>query len=301
MSKRVTFILNSSASFSNMYEAASRICELVSSDDVEAKILLANSNHDLHDLARTAVSECSDMVVAGGGDGTVNAVASVVVGSKAVLGVLPLGTLNHFAKDLGIPLALEAAARAIVDGEVVSADVGEVNGQVFLNNSSIGLYPRIVEERTQEQQKGRPKWVAFLHAAVSVLKQYPLSTVHIVIGGKELRRRTPLLFVGNNRYELKGFEIGRRRGLNGGELYVVIASQLGPLQLFILGLKALPGGAPSRGIDVFSVSELWVETHRRRVRVAIDGEVRWMQTPLHYRIRPGALKVIVPKSEARAA
>ena len=123
------------------------------------------------------------MVVAAGGDGTMNAVASALIGTETAMGVLPLGTLNHFAKDLKIPLELEGAVATIVTGRIVPIDVGEVNGHIFLNNSSIGIYPWIVRERETEQRKGYRKWVAFARASISALKRYSLLHVRLRDGG----------------------------------------------------------------------------------------------------------------------
>ena len=105
--------------------------------------------------------------MAGGGDGTVNTVASAVIDTDKTFGVLPLGTLNHFAKDLHIPLDLEAAARTIIAGHTTQVDVGEVNDEIFLNNSSLGLYPRLVQKRKKKQRLGSRKWAAFFWAAIS--------------------------------------------------------------------------------------------------------------------------------------
>ena len=112
-----------------------------------------------------------ELVVAGGGDGTLSAVAAALVGTDTALGVLPMGTLNHFAKDLGIPLKLEKAVQTLFTGKIARVDVGEVNGRIFLNNSSIGFYPRIVQARKREQRRGRSKWVAFAQAAATVFRK----------------------------------------------------------------------------------------------------------------------------------
>jgi diacylglycerol kinase family enzyme len=120
----------------------------------DARITFAADGTDLVNLARVTARGDAERIVAGGGDGTLNAVAAATIDSGKTLGVLPLGTLNHFAKDLGIPLDLEGAVGAIVAGHAVRVDVGEVNGHLFLNNASLGLYPRIVRERERQQRAG---------------------------------------------------------------------------------------------------------------------------------------------------
>ena len=140
-----------------------RLAALFKAQGIDPCISLARHGIEVSTLAWRAVQERSRLVVAGGGDGTLNTVASVLVGTDVALGVLPLGTLNHFAKDLHIPLDLEGAVHTIGAGHSVRIDVGDINGQVFLNNSSLGLYPRIVRHRQKQQERlGRGKWPAFL-------------------------------------------------------------------------------------------------------------------------------------------
>jgi diacylglycerol kinase family enzyme len=151
---------------------------------VQARIVVARNGNELSALAARAVGQSSQPVVAGGGDGTVNAVAAALVTRDAALGVLPMGTLNHFAKDLGIPLDLEAAVRNIFTGRVTRVDVGEVNNRIFVNNSGIGLYPRIVRQREEEQRHGHVKLVAFVLAVGSVIRRYSLLRVRLRIDGR---------------------------------------------------------------------------------------------------------------------
>lgn len=160
------------------------------------KILVAEKGRDIAELARRAVQEHSPAVIAGGGDGTVNAVAAQLVGTSVPLGVLPLGTLNHFARELRIPLEREAALRSLLTGRIASIDVAEVNGCVFVNNSSLGLYPWLVAEREKGQRKGHSKWTAFVQAGFSVLRRYPFLDVRLAVEGSELRYRTPFVFIG---------------------------------------------------------------------------------------------------------
>src|SRR5947199_3052283 len=128
-------------------DAERAVTEAFASCGSRVRVRLAREGSELTELARSAVSNGARAVVAGGGDGTVSAVASALVGTDKALGVLPLGTLNHFAKDLCIPLEVVGAARNVCEGREVSVDVGEVNGRVFINNSGLGLYPHIVRRR----------------------------------------------------------------------------------------------------------------------------------------------------------
>ncbi len=227
----------------------------------------------------------------------INAVASVLIETDRTLGVLPLGTLNHFAKDLHIPPALGESVRTILGGTVARVDVGEVNGRFFLNNSGLGLYPMIVRHREKLQDRlGHGQWPAFLWAALSVLRRYPFLVVRVNAGDHESVRRTPFIFIGNNEYEIARFEIRKR--LDAGRLCLYMARRTGRLGLLRFALRALVGKLKNeKDFDALCTEEVYIETKRTRVHVAIDGEVTVMPTPLHYRVRPGALRVLVPAAE----
>ena len=252
------------------------------------------------DQIRAAVEQAlalhCESVVAGGGDGTLNAVASMLVNRPVTFGVLPLGTLNHFAKDLGIPLDPSAALQSIVAAHTMTVDVGEVNGHFFLNNSSIGLYVDMVRDRDRQQTRlGRGKWPAFVWALLGALRRYAFMTVALSVDGQALVHRTPFVFVGNNAYRTEGFQIGERDGLRGGVLSVYVTDRAGRWRLLGLGLRALAGRLrQAKDFRALVATELRIDTAHRRLRVAIDGELRQLETPLRYRIHPRSLRVIVP-------
>ncbi|MGC4004181.1 MAG: diacylglycerol kinase family protein [Pirellulales bacterium] len=124
--------------------------------DIEAEIRVLPAP-ELTAAAAEAATRSYDAVIGGGGDGTLSAIAGALAGTKMPLGVLPLGTLNHFAKDLKIPMHLADAAWVVAQRRIAQVDVAEVNGRVFLNNSSLGLYPRMVIERDGQRQRGLVK------------------------------------------------------------------------------------------------------------------------------------------------
>jgi diacylglycerol kinase family enzyme len=271
---------------------------------VPAQVTRADSGERIVAEAASAVRAGVSAVVAGGGDGTVSAVASQLAGTAVPLGVLPLGTLNHFAKDLGIPLGIDDAIGVIAQGRIEPVDVGEVNGRVFINNSSLGLYPDIVLDREQQRRRlGRGKWTALVSACVHALQRYPVLSLHIDADGEGLVRRSAFAFVGNNEYTMDGFDIGERTSLRAGRLCLYVTQRTGRFGLIRLALRALAGRLrQARDFDALTVSRLRVDTARRRLRVATDGEVSVMQAPLEYRIRPGALRVLVPPlPDAKAA
>ncbi len=262
---------------------------------------IAHNGTELTELAREAARGRYKVIVAGGGDGTVSSVAASVLDSDKALGVLPLGTLNHFARDMRIPFDLEAAAHTIVAGHTTEVDVAEVNNRIFLNNSSLGLYPIIVREREKRQRLGSGKWPAFVWATIQALRRYPFLDVRLRVNEQFLDRTTPFVFVGNNVYAMDSFNIGLRNNLDRGVLSIYITHRTGRLRLISLALRALIGRLRNdRDFLALSSTEVKIETARKRLRVAFDGEVEVMETPLRYQIRRRALRVIVPaETEAR--
>jgi diacylglycerol kinase family enzyme len=297
MPSHPAIIINAASGADDKEEARARLGEVFAAGGMKARISLARSGEEITELAQRAVKDDCEPIIAGGGDGTINAVASVLLGTKRTLGVLPLGTLNHFAKDLNLPLGLEEAARVCVEGHAPRVDVGEVNGRIFLNNSSLGLYPSIVRHREKQQERlGRGKWPAFFWAVLSVLRRYPFLSVRLSVDGREMTSRTPFVFIGNNEYEMENFNLGGRSCLDKGQLSLYVAHRTGRLGLLRLAFSALFGRLSKQDdFHATCTKEIWIETRRRRLRVATDGEVTVMTTPLHYRVRPGALRVLVPK------
>jgi YegS/Rv2252/BmrU family lipid kinase len=291
----VKVIINIHSGHSDKEEARRRLTEIFAAGRVDSEVSLARSGAEVARLAKQAAQDKWTVIVAGGGDGTVNTVASQAIGADKILGVLPLGTFNHFARDLKIPSDLELAAQAIVSGRTINVDVGEVNGGIFLNNSSLGLYPTIVSEREKKQRLGAGKWPAFVWAAVAALRRYPFLDVRLSADGKEFRRRTPFVFIGNNEYLMERFNIGVRECLDKGRLSVYITNRTGRWGLVRLALRALLGRLrEDKDFLALCTKEVRIQTRHKRLRVAFDGEVELMPPPLHYRSRPGALRVIVP-------
>jgi diacylglycerol kinase family enzyme len=300
--RAVEVIINAASGTSSKEETRLRLAELFRRSGIEARISLVKRGESLVKLAQRAAQGDAAIIVAGGGDGTINTIASTLIDTNKTLGVLPLGTLNHFAKDLKIPLDLEGAARTIIANHVVRVDVGEVNGHIFVNNSSLGLYPSIVHRRKQEQRLGHGKWPAFIWATFSVLRRYPFVDVRLNADGKEISTRTPFVFVGNNKYEMQSFNIGTRARLDAGLLSLYFSHRTSRLGLVRLALRALFGRVEkAEEFVAMCTTEVSIETRRRRIRVATDGEVTIMEPPLRYRIRPLALRVIVPEHDSVGA
>lgn len=243
-----------------------------------------------------AAADGLDALVIGGGDGTIGGVAGRLAGGDLPLGVLPVGTRNHFARDLGLPLDLAAAVRVIAAGRVRRVDVGEVNGRVFVNNSSIGFYPQVVAARDLQRRRfGRRKWLATLIAALRLLRRLPRHRLVVRAGTQVHRHRTVCAFVGNNRYELDLLSLGARPALDRGELCLYLLLPETRLALLLLALQALVGlSADAAELESFLVPRLAIGSRRRKLHVALDGEVCVLRPPLLYRTRPAALPVLAP-------
>lgn len=245
--------------------------------------------------AQEAVGRGSRVVVAAGGDGSVGAVAGAVAGTDASLGVIPLGTLNHFAKDVGIPLDLSKAVQTIVAGKTVPVDVGDLNGHLFVNNASIGMYARLVGERTAIQRLGRRKWVAHGFAAWRVWRRYRRIHAVLHVNGSTRKVRTPFLFVGNNEYQLSGFELGGRKELAGGRLHVCMAPGMRRIGVARLIVTAIFGNiCRLERFEAFTAHRVVVDAGATTQDVSVDGELITARNPLTFRSRPGALRVVVP-------
>jgi diacylglycerol kinase family enzyme len=256
------------------------------------------TGEEMERRARGAAAQELDAVVAAGGDGTVSTIAAALAGTRMPLGILPLGTLNHFAKDLGLPLDLTAAVRTVVHGPSRQVDVARVNGRVFVNNASIGLYPHIVRRRELRRRYLRSnKWVALFFASLRVFRRFPSVRVRLEAQDAAVLRTSPFVFVGNNHYETHFPAIGSRSRLDAGQLTLYVANRTGRLGLLRLALRGLLGRLEqARDFDCLHVQELGVEAGKRRLLMAIDGELVRMTPPLHFETWPKALTVLAPKT-----
>ncbi len=291
----VAIVLNAASGHGKAKQDSDRLQELFKAAGREARIDLARNGAELRRLVGQAVESGCDTLVAGGGDGTINTAASAVVGRNITLGVLPLGTLNHFAKDLGIPLNLDEAAKVILDGGWCRVDVGEVNGRIFLNNSSLGVYPLIVRLRERYRTTLWGKWITAFWSTLTVMRRHPFMAVRLHVEGQEMIRRTPLVLVANNEYRTAGIHAGTRESIVDGRLALYVLNAERRPGLLRLALKTLVEGAERvKELDLFTVEQVAVETRRRHLQVALDGEVVTMQSPLQYKIRPRSLRVHVP-------
>jgi diacylglycerol kinase family enzyme len=259
---QVTCIVNGAAGSNRGEAEAEYLRALFHRHELNADVQLAEGP-GITAAAKRAVRNGSKVVIGAGGDGTINAVASALIGTT------------------------------VASGETASIDVGEVNGRIFLNNSSIGVYPWVVRQRDKLRRHGYSKWRALLHALLSLLRRKPKLLRARIAGLREYADETPFLFVGNNKYRVRGRQMGWRDELDRGHLWVYRAPRASYLQLASMGIRALLGFRPKE-LDTMASRELRVETGSRRTSIATDGEVTVLRSPLYFRSRPKALKVIVP-------
>lgn len=299
MQRPIEVIINAGSGIVLGEETSQSLRERFIACGIKANVHLAETGHEIELLAKHAVED-ADTIVAGGGDGTISTVAAEVARAGKTLGVLPLGTLNNFSKDLGIPQDVSGAVRVIATGESKLIDLAEVNGRIFINNSSIGLYPRIVLHREEQQRLGRGKWNAAFWATLRMFRISPFLKVRIELDGKHFLRKTPFVFVGNNEYEMELYNIGRRPALDEGTLSVYFLHRGGRWGVILLLVHTVTGKLRQwKDFEEVNTETITIQTRKKKLHVAFDGEVRTMETPLNYRILPKALKVIVPSAEAR--
>jgi diacylglycerol kinase family enzyme len=235
-------------------------------------------------------------IAIGGGDGTLGRAAAVLARSSSALALLPLGTRNHLARQLGIPLDLAEAAKVAAGGQRRRIDLGAAGERVFINNASFGIYTRFVRQR---DRLSGPKWLASVPATWHVLRHMRAQHFPLRIDGERQSIETPLLFVGNNQYSIEPGHIGERETLTDGELSIYAVAAQRPYQLLGFAARALIGLArPERDfVECARASEMVIDGHGW-IEGAFDGELEWLPLPLTLRSLPSALGVVTPREPA---
>lgn len=264
---------------------------------------------ELDCIARAAAATAlatGSAVVAVGGDGTINAVAQAAHAAGCAMGVVPLGTFNYFARTHNIPTEPAQAAQMLMQAVPTPVQVGTVNGHVFLVNASLGLYPVLLEDReTYKARFGRSRWVAMGAACMTLLRGHRQLQLHIDQGGVERDVRTPTLFVGNNRLQLEqvGLNLSDHpaRPLDDGRIAAVMLKPIGMVAMVGLMLRGAMGTlGDADSVDSFAFSRMVVRPRGRKIKVAFDGEVTRMRTPLEFCVAPQPLYLLKPAESSRA-
>lgn len=259
-----------------------------------------------------AAKEQGGVVVAVGGDGTINAVANKVLGSGCLFGAIPQGTFNYFGRTHGIPEEIADSLQDLLHGEPVPVQVGQVNDHVFLVNASVGLYPQLLEDREAFKQKyGRSRMVAIWSAIATVFGRHRQLHITMDQDGKRVAMRTNTLFVGNNRLQLEQVGMPQAEAVVQGQLAAIAVRPVGKLAMLWLGAcGALGRLGDAENVIGFSFRNLTIaprstkgakttdtkttgKTSRRNlIKVAADGEIMWMRAPLEFRVAAEPLLLI---------
>ncbi|OZI74043.1 diacylglycerol kinase [Bordetella genomosp. 12] len=256
----------------------------------------------LAEIARDVVARARQeggVVVAAGGDGTLNAVAGAVLGSGVPFGILPQGTFNYFGRVYGISQDTVQAVQALLSARPQPVQVGLVNGRLFLVNASLGLYPQLLEDREAYKNRfGRRRWVALLSGLVTLWRHRRQLDLTLEYGGQRLR--TPTLVVGNNALQLRQVGIDQAEAPEQGKLLAMTLRPVGTWTLYGLLLRGLMSRlGEAEQVSSFAFERLTVGLRSRRVKVAMDGEICWLDTPLRFEVSPQPLDFLVPAEEHR--
>ena len=298
----IPVIVNASSGTGHSESDLENLRRLFDEHGAQVQIIPARDGERLQEQVKRAMKSAPPLLIVGGGDGTISSVAQMTRGTQTALGILPMGTLNHFARDLALPAELPAAVKVAVAGRRVSIDMGEVNGAAFLNNASIGLYPDLVRDRQRQQRRlGRSKRAAMAWAILAAMRRTPKLRMKLELDGESQQCAAPFVFVGNNAYLMEGFHIGTRASLEDGQLSVYTTRRTTAWALFRLALRALFHRLhQAEDFIATQARRLTVDLKHRHVLVATDGELRAMETPLEFRCLPRTLLVMAPHPEPAA-
>ena len=304
-------VLNAGSGRHNDDDAQQTMARVFEEAGREFEFLIIEEPAQIRDISRRAVALAKargGVVVAAGGDGTINAVASAVLGSGCPFGVLPQGTFNYFGRVHGISQNTQAAASALLGASISPVQVGQVNGRIFLVNASVGLYPQLLEDREAwKQQLGRSRLVAFVSGLSTLLQSGKQLQLQIESTAEQVDLppliRTPTLFVGNNHLQLTrvGIDVEHANAVIQGKLAGIVVRPIGMLALFWLLLRGLLGRlGDAENVDTFAFRRLTVTPKgHKRIKVATDGEINWMQTPLVFEVASEPLLLLIPAPSDR--
>ncbi len=253
----------------------------------------------LMSLARQAVEDGFDIVVAYGGDGTQSAVAGALTGTGTMMGVLPGGTFNYFARDLGVGETVEDALETLLDARVKSVDVGQIENLIFLNNVSLGAYPHILKTREGIYKRwGRSRVAAYWSVLVALRRLRNPMQLTAKVDGQSRHFTTALVFVARSAYQLDAFGLDGAEAIRDGQFAVLVAKARRPLPLLRSAFRLAFGfSAKDSDFDLIVTDNLVIETGKRQQLVAHDGEKTRMVSPFHLRVRHGDLRVLVPADD----
>ena len=299
--RNVCIILNERSGDHAEGDRRARLSALLDEAGIGSKIAVPESGDDMVAFARKSLEESgADMLVAAGGDGTIAAVAAASHDAGVPMGVIPQGTFNYFARGLDIPEDMEGAIDVLASGRLHDMPLGEVNGEVFLNNASLGVYPLILHRRESIYNRwGRSRLAAYWSVLLALTGFRRPLKLRLMLDGREMKLRTPLAFVANSAYQLERFNLDGADAIRDGRFALFTAKGERSIDLVRTALK-LAGGAAQKGsdFDLQTARDITIHTGRKRTLVARDGEKALMETPIRIRLRDAPLRVMVPEGRA---
>ncbi|MCA0938367.1 NAD(+)/NADH kinase [Salipiger pacificus] len=276
--------------------------DLFAQNGLEAELIGLTPDKPILDTARKAARNGCAMIVAAGGDGTIGAVATAAHEAGVPMGVIPQGTFNYFARGLDIPEEPEDAVRILATGRLREISLGEVNGEVFLNNASLGIYPLILRTREGVYQRwGRSRLAAYWSVVLALAGfRHPLR-LEVEVDGRKSEIRTPLAFVANSAYQLDQFNLDGAEAIRDGEFVLFTSKGTSRWDLVRASFRLAIGKA-QKGEEFGCVTgrEITLHTARPKALVARDGEKELMETPIRFRRRSEPLRVMVPAENVAA-
>lgn len=298
---KTTLVLNRDAGTLkslDVEQTADEIAAVFRAHGHHMNVEMAGGEHVVASIRRACSATGVDAVVIGGGDGTVSAAAAAAAESRVALGILPLGTMNFFARSLQIPLDLKAASEALARGVVAEADIATINGRVFIHSIALGVHPAMVEEREKLDYGSRyGKMFGSLRAWFRVARNPRRFQVTIAVDDGSVDRRTAGVVVSNNRFG--GGHAPYADRVDEGLLVVYVTSARGWLELARVAASAGLGTAAEHPlVETFETRTAVIDTGSRRVRTTVDGELVNLPGPLKIEVQPGGLRVLRPREPA---
>ncbi|MPW43960.1 diacylglycerol/lipid kinase family protein [Acinetobacter guerrae] len=277
-----------------------QIMTIFTNHDFEIQVFELGAEDNFDDFMQQVLSrhqsEDRGVVVAAGGDGTLNAVASRLKNTDIPMGILPLGTFNYVARVLEIPQDLLQAAEVIATGVPRSVHVATLNDRMYLNNASLGLYPLFIQKREQYNQRfGRFTLNAYTSGLDVLIRDHKELKLSITVDGKIYPVKTPLIFFGNNQLQLQEMNLNIAQCAAEGRVAGVVVAKSDKISLFRMLFQLIKGDLEhARDVYSFSADHVLVDSKSKTLTVAIDGEIEEMATPLTFGVAKNALSIMVP-------
>lgn len=300
--RSVSLIMNEASGSSNKSELRRQIEQAFEERGVKVHILPLQAAGGIRRVQRL-VEHAEGRLAVAGGDGTINAVASACRRIDRSLGLVPAGTFNYVARNLGLPTTVPEAVDVIVHGRPTPVPAGDINGHLFLNNAGLGLYAQIIEQREADKNRfGRKRIVAFLSGMRKLMQRHPRYHLSMRVDGEDLALRTTAVFFGVNALQLENYNVEAAQCVKQGELAVLSLHLESRWDIAGAAWASLTGKTEAaQCVDAVCARSISVRSGRRRFKVALDGEVIHLRPPLRVRHVAGAIRIIMTDRNVDAA